>query len=327
MAYAIMRCKKIKTNGGVASSLQHCFRERITHNADPERLSDNKHAFGIDSVDKAMGKMRERLPEKRRKDAVLMVEYMMTASPDWFEQATEEMKKDFFNSSHAWLCEKYGAENVIVSTIHNDETTPHLSAFVTPVTAEGRLSAKEFIGNKSKMSEDQTTFAEKVRHLGLKRGIRGSKANHQTIKQYYELANKTLSFEVITEKDLEARKFRGKGILKHVPINFQEESKEGIANRISDKVRGAYAIATNLRNIEQREKSLREVAEKARIGEIQAKKALVSHKLDEQGLTKEQLRQLEDIKKMMKYENAQKEKLRKSESLTERMKKSKGVRR
>ncbi|MDL2723927.1 hypothetical protein QR009_24575, partial [Salmonella enterica] len=37
-------------------------------------------------------------------------------------------------------------------------------------------SAKEFIGGRSKMREDQSTYAESVKKLGLERGIEGSRA-------------------------------------------------------------------------------------------------------------------------------------------------------
>lgn len=129
--------------------------------------------------------MREALPAKRRKDAVLAVEYLMTASPDWWEKATNAEHLQFFNQAHKWLASKYGAQNVFVATIHKDETSPHLSAFVVPLTKEGRLSAKEFIGNRTQMSADQTSFAEAVRHLGLERGVEGSKARHTSIADYY----------------------------------------------------------------------------------------------------------------------------------------------
>ncbi|WP_210408752.1 plasmid recombination protein, partial [Klebsiella pneumoniae] len=80
-AYAIMRCKKLAKMGNVAASLKHAFRERDTPNADASRTPDNEH-MAATSTDAAMGKLRDRLPEKRRKDAVLCVEYVMTASPE-----------------------------------------------------------------------------------------------------------------------------------------------------------------------------------------------------------------------------------------------------
>ena len=304
MAFAIMRCKKIKTPGGVASSLQHCFRERKTHNADPEKLTENKHGKGLaDNVDSAMGKMRERLPLKRRKDAVLMVEYMMTASPEWFKEATEKDQKDFFNLSYNWLCDKYGRENVIVATIHNDETTPHMSAFVTPVTKDGRLSAKEFIGNKKKMSDDQTTYAAKVAHLGLNRGIKGSKAKHRTIQNFYNLVNKAMTFNVITEDSLKPRKFKGKGILKHLPFAMHEETQQAVAERLNNVIQESVAKATKLSDVEARLNQTREVAQKAQ-------KRLMSYEMMFQGLSKEQIDKVKEATQAMKYMNKQEQEKR-----------------
>ena len=174
MAYAIMRAKKLANMGSVAASMQHCYRERETHNADQERTPDNQHLVAK-STDEAMGKLRALLPEKRRKDAVLAVEYVMTASPEWFAQATPEQEKAFFQRSLQWLVDKYGADRIVTASIHRDEATPHLSAFVVPLTQDKRLSAKEFIGSRDKMRADQTSYAGCVADLGLERGIEGSK--------------------------------------------------------------------------------------------------------------------------------------------------------
>ena len=165
-AYAIMRCKKLAKMGNVAASLKHAFRERETPNADDSRTPENEH-MAATSTDAAMGKLRELLPEKRRKDAVLCVEYVMTASPEWWKSASSQQQAEFFDRSRKWLADKYGAENILVASVHRDETSPHMTAFVVPKTKDGRLSAKEFIGNKAQMQADQTTFAAAVRDLGL----------------------------------------------------------------------------------------------------------------------------------------------------------------
>lgn len=153
MAFAIMRAKKLNSMGTVAAALQHCYRDRETPNADQERTPDNEH-LAARSTDEAMGQLRERLPEKRRKDAVLAVEYVMTASPEWWNTASSDQQQAFFTRSVEWLADKYGADNIVTATVHRDELTPHLSAFVVPRTADGRLSAKEFIGNRQKMRDD-----------------------------------------------------------------------------------------------------------------------------------------------------------------------------
>jgi len=81
MAFAIMRAKKLKTMANVAASLNHCYRERETMNADAERTLDNEHR-SAESTEEATTKLTAILPSKRRKDAVLAIEYVLTASPE-----------------------------------------------------------------------------------------------------------------------------------------------------------------------------------------------------------------------------------------------------
>lgn len=195
MAFAIMRCTKLATGGSLAASLSHCYRERETHNADDARTPQNTH-FGASCTADALTRMRELWPEKRRKDAVLAVEYLFTASPEWWETSPPEQREEFFRHSLGWLKEKYGNDRVVTATVHRDETSPHLSAFVVPLTADGRLSAKEFVGNRRQLADDQTSFANKVADLGLSRGIEGSQATHETIASYYGKINAPASSNV-----------------------------------------------------------------------------------------------------------------------------------
>ncbi|WP_171030497.1 plasmid recombination protein, partial [Escherichia coli] len=76
------------------------------------------------STDQAMGRVRELLPEKRRKDAVLAVEYVMTASPEWWTEATPRQQAEFFARSEQWLEKKYGKDRVVAAVVHRDEATP-----------------------------------------------------------------------------------------------------------------------------------------------------------------------------------------------------------
>lgn len=237
MAYAIMRAKKLANMGSVAASMQHCYRERETHNADQERTPDNQHLVAK-STDEAMGKLRALLPEKRRKDAVLAVEYVMTASPEWFAQATPEQEKAFFQRSLQWLADKYGTDRIVTASIHRDEATPHLSAFVVPLSQDKRLSAKEFIGSRDKMRADQSTYAACVADLGLERGIEGSKATHQTIQQHYAKVNQTESAVLpkITPEDLKPVITKGAGLLGRIGYEKYIETPDGIAGRLNAKI-------------------------------------------------------------------------------------------
>lgn len=236
MAYAIMRSKKLVGMGSVAASLQHCYRERETHNADAIRTPENEHR-AAHSTNEAMGKLREMLPEKRRKDAVLAVEYVLTASPDWWKQATKTQQKQFFDNAQHWLAHKYGADRLIVATVHQDEMSPHLSAFVVPLTPDGRLSAKQFIGDRRQMTADQTSYAKCMAGLGLDRGIEGSRAQHQTIKDFYaQIQQPTKHMEI----DAEATEPQ---VLKKGFFTNTYEGSPLVAERLTKTVQHAYTPA------------------------------------------------------------------------------------
>lgn len=183
VAYAILRTAKLKSFGEIGGSLSHNYRTRPTPNADPTRTADNAHSsptpFSV------MDGIKQRLPEKTRSNAVLCVEYLITASPEWSGWQDQKQEADFFKRSVEWLEKRHGKENVIATSIHRDETTPHLIAYVVPIDSKGKLNAREFLGGRAKLSKMQTEFHSKVKDLGLDRGLEGSKAEHKTIKEFY----------------------------------------------------------------------------------------------------------------------------------------------
>ena len=294
MPFAIMRAKKLTGMGSVAASLQHCYRERQTLNADETLTPDNLH-LAAQSTDEAMGKLRELLPEKRRKDAVLAVEYLMTASPEWWDTASQEQQQAFFDQSKQWLVDKFGAENIITASIHRDETSPHLSAFVVPLTEDGRLSAKAYIGNRQKMTTDQTTYAAGVKHLGLERGIERSLAKHQTIKQHYAAINKG-----VDDKGwIQANELKPK-ILKKGFFTNELESPQEVANRLSRSMHEFYAPSMAKASVSEQErrksKSLRDTLAKDQ-------KAVNELLGPIRGLSKEQMKEVMQLANGFQTEN------------------------
>lgn len=310
-AYAIMRCKKLASMGSVASSLKHCFRERETLNADPERTPSNMHAKGAArSTDEAMGKLRAMLPEKRRKDAVLVVEYMLTASPEWWAKATPDEQQKFFQRAHGWLAKKYGQDKIIVATVHRDETSPHLSAFVVPLTQDGRLSAKEFIGNRAQMQADQTSFAAAVRDLGLERGIPGSKAKHQSIRAYYAaIATGEKVVPQLTAEELKPQRVPGETVMEK--LLGAQETQEGVVQRINRKLKTHVTpLAQNAalaRSERSRAKEMQETAE-----------LLKGYARTFQGLSKEQINEVLQLAQEHRQKNQQAERQKQLDRMIDR---------
>lgn len=217
MSFAIYRTAKLKSMGEIGGSLSHTYRTRNTPNADESRIHLNEHS--LETYNSCFAAIKNSIPEKRRKNAVLCIEHLITTSPDWNGWGTEK-EEEFFKKSLEFLNKKYGKENVIACSIHRDETTPHLIVYVVPIDEKGGLNAKKWLGGRSKLSQTQTDFANEVKSLGLERGLENSKARHKTLKKYYAVVNEP------TPK-LEEKKYEIE------PINYDLIPKMGLLETTS----------------------------------------------------------------------------------------------
>lgn len=183
--YAIMRTKKSKGAASLQAAAAHLLRTAPTPNADPSRLVENRVLAGAGTVAGALHAWRSRLPAKRRKDAVTHVQVLLAASPEWWASADAAAQAEWTARSMGWLEATFGRQNIIVAVEHKDETSPHLQAIVTPITSDGRLAAKEWLGGAARLSALQDSYHASVVPLGLDRGQKGSRAKHRTVKSFY----------------------------------------------------------------------------------------------------------------------------------------------
>lgn len=188
MAYAIIRAKKLKSMGAVSRSAMHTFRTQPTPNADPA-LTGRNRTVGAKGSDQVLAALVRTLPTKRRKDAVLAIEYLVTASPEAFKRhggRLDDMGDGYFADALKWLKTRHGAANVLSATIHLDESTPHMVVYVVPMTTDKRLSCRDFLGGPQKLRAMQTSFhADVGAQRGLERGVEGSKAKHEAVSAFY----------------------------------------------------------------------------------------------------------------------------------------------
>lgn len=100
-----------------------------------------------------------------------------------------------------WLAEKAGgSDNVITFNVHLDETTPHIQATICPMY-NGRLNGKKFVNGPDGMKKLRTEHHKKVgEKYGLLRGIEGSKAPHQSIRQFYRDVERAEKAQKVNEK-------------------------------------------------------------------------------------------------------------------------------
>ena len=190
--HAIIRTQKHKTIGSLQSREAHTYRKRETPNADPAKKSKNKLLFGRKNYANFCAdrlKIYEESGNKIRRDGVLAIEYLLTASPEFFDEGPlhdrQSRLKKWSESQVDFVKKMHGDENILCIYLHLDEKTPHIEAYVVPIDPKGKLNCKHFLGGPAKMSKLQTDYAKHNEKFGLTRGVQGSKATHTEVKQFY----------------------------------------------------------------------------------------------------------------------------------------------
>ena len=247
--YAIIRAEKHTSNASISGMEKHIDRTMLVPNANPELAHYNKMHIGSDGgsvefIDKRINQLKNDHNQRITKASVKAIEYMMTASPEAFGATVTKDNKimapklkgkrwtEFIRNSKKFLIDKHGKENIVKFTIHMDETTPHIHAMVVPVTRDNRLSAKEFLGGTEKLRQLQTDFAKVMEPLGLKRGEKGSKAKHESIRDYYkriEIAESQIKQE---DKGLTLPNARALLLERNAKLDSKDSIIEKMASRI-----------------------------------------------------------------------------------------------
>lgn len=185
MNYAILRIQK-RTVREAAAMARHALREDHTPNADPQRLGENTVLEGRSAIDVIERIKAKTDPLAKRKDSVRVIELFIGGSPETLKAKSKKDVDSYFTAALLWIGDRFGgASNVVCAVIHRDETTPHMQVLLTPIR-NGKLDARELIGGPKGLRELQDDFAARVgeKH-GLRRGERGSRAKHTSVKSFY----------------------------------------------------------------------------------------------------------------------------------------------
>jgi len=181
-----MRFTKQKGGAGALEAHHERTKERYASNPDID-TAKSKYNFHI--VKPTTSYKREsdgRIASagcKTRKDSVRFVDTLITASPEFFKGKKRDDIRVFFQTAVDFLSRKIGKDNIFAATIHMDEKTPHMHLCFTPITEDGRLSAKEIIGNRVQLTKWQDDFfAHMVKKFpDLERGESASKTGRRHI--------------------------------------------------------------------------------------------------------------------------------------------------
>jgi hypothetical protein len=192
MPYAIFRTSKLKNQGMATSATQHNHRLEFTPNADPDWGVLNEEYLNHEQRNYwhlASERINELKLPRLRSDAVRVVEVLLTASPEAFPRDAEGRSQDVRKTSWVqdnltFMQQRFGKENVVGFTLHQDEVTPHIHVMVVPITADGRLSCRD-VFSPATLRQLQTDYAAAMGKHGLQRGILYSTAQHEDVRRHY----------------------------------------------------------------------------------------------------------------------------------------------
>ena len=160
--YAIMRFAKYK--GPEITNIEaHNERRKENYASNPDiDLSRSKYNFHLIEPSGRYRAEAERQISaagcRTRKDSIRVVEVLFTATPDFFKEKNRAEVKAFFTEALYFFEKQQAKETILSAVVHMDEKTPHMHLCFVPLTEDGRLSAKDIMGNKKKLTWWQDEF-------------------------------------------------------------------------------------------------------------------------------------------------------------------------
>ena len=208
---------------------------------------------------------------RARKDSVRVVETLITASPEFFQSKKPREVKEFFEYALEFIQSKQSLETIISAVVHMDEKTPHMHLCFVPLTADGRLSAKDIIGNKKKLTQWQDDFWKHMvkKYPDFERGESASESGRDHIppRVFKEAVRLNRQKEIITR------------LLSEItPLNAKKKSTE-IESILDDYIPSVEKLMTRMKKAGSTVKELKkEIVELER--EVEGSKVSVQQRLE-----------------------------------------------
>ena len=185
--YAIMRFAKYK--GLEISNIEahnERTKEKYASNPDIDRSRSKYNFHLIEPVGRYRTAAENQIQAagcRTRTDSVRVVEVMFTATPEFFKGKKPPEVRCYFEEALRFFEQYQSRETIISAVVHMDEKTPHMHLSFIPLTPDGRLSAKEIVGNKKKLTWWQDKFWEHMvqKYPDLERGESASQTGRDHI--------------------------------------------------------------------------------------------------------------------------------------------------
>ena len=281
--YAILRFAKYK--GPEISNIEaHNERTKEKYDSNPDVDTSRSHLnFNLVTPQrKYRAESEKQIAEagcRTRSDSVRVVEALVTATPEFFKGKKKSEVKAYFQEALDFIKQNQKPETIISAVVHMDEKTPHMHLSFVPLTKDGRLSAKEIVGNKKKLTWWQDEFWKHMvkKYPNLERGESASETGRTHIPP--RLFKEAVHLNRMKEQIM--------AILNDTnPFNKKAKAEE-LAALLDKYIPGAEAMRTKLRKYDAayRELTAENAALEKQLGaaskESVRKKLEISQKLGE----------------------------------------------
>ena len=185
--YAILRFAKYKgPEIGHIESHNERAKEKYASNPDIDTTRSNLNFHLVTPERKYRAESEKQIAEagcRTRSDSVRVVEALVTASPEFFKGKKKAEVKAYFTEALDFIQKYQSKETIISAVVHMDEKTPHMHLCFVPLTEDKRLSAKEIVGNKKKLTWWQDEFWKHMvkKYPDLERGESASETGRTHI--------------------------------------------------------------------------------------------------------------------------------------------------
>ena len=198
---AIYRTNKLKGRANISGIVREHSRTINCANADSSLKHLNDVLYGSTNHQADVDKLLNKVTAKTRKDAVLAFDFVLSASPEFFEENPVGSRKyeQWIQQSMKFLESQYGKNRIAYAVVHLDEKTPHIQGVIVPLDKKPDgsigLNAKKFLDNggrgniNGKLNKTQDAIGKYYAPLGIERGLKGSKATHKKIRTFYNELN------------------------------------------------------------------------------------------------------------------------------------------
>ena len=208
--FAIMRVQKLRQGsrggGTLGSTLGHLHNhERTAEISRPEfthmnGLSGMTYKEASELIRKNIKEHNKHHERAFRKDAAVACEFVFSYSPTVGQD--REFAREFQKCVADFIKNYYPTAQVLTFARHCDESSFHWHAVLTFYDKDTHtLSIRNNIGGPGDLRAAQDVFADKVKHLGLERGISKeiTKSKHKTKRQH--------NHDILTQKEKERQDY------------------------------------------------------------------------------------------------------------------------